>query len=782
MSQDKADATRAVSSLSLAQASSALQHLNAPVEQVIARIDPAVMEPPQFDMAAYKGPVCPVPPGYGPPVAGYLALDRKDVEALEADGKKAILALVYPDDAEKDDIGSIYARPPAVLFNYMRGYYSGSKETNHLATNILSHIIGSIPSGMWGTPEHPAFILQPDGITLSDAPGTPVHIKRREPISIDPRVGRIMPETVPLPDQPPPQEALLVHLANYLRNADAPQVMANLNSATEKSQTGPFRSGVGLLRSEQSVSYALNQISELSSAETRERFWRDFLQAPYAAEETHAAAQLADWLGSMVQSRGILGFGADVPGDAMPPQPDSWDNELIKAIRNLLQQGKASIENADTPIQDGIFRQFMFDQYLRTQEPALFQDMEHEANKGVENNTDASAELERIKTVLTKRLNRPSAKMKAAVEAFLAKEGELAIESGEYFTIRSYYPKLMEFLKEPLNMDELAKRFGDAPLPCFDTKNRKQVESMIGRFKHWPLRNLNVIAFSPDRVQAPSNNAPCKFRLPDLHGLTSVMTPEMTEGVLNGEQHRPDSDIFAIRAHLYAHVAAAALKDYANYNGWAAGWLEGYANPAASQFKNYMGEPLSLMLPDVATADEVAALKQAMWSHLEKEISTSTMKEKPDHVPVRFGCMIETKEACENIKGIAAQCDFISFGTNDLTAALTGLRREDYDGQARWMKEHGYEQLGRSPFEVLVPEVIAVMDKTVAEARAANPAIKIGICGHQISGHDRRSLEAAYRMGVDSISVQNSMASMQRAIFGMAQMAAQDKLAQKIRD
>nr|WP_246273729.1 putative PEP-binding protein [Phytohabitans houttuyneae] len=68
---------------------------------------------------------------------------------------------------------------------------------------------------------------------------------------------------------------------------------------------------------------------------------------------------------------------------------------------------------------------------------------------------------------------------------------------------------------------------------------------------------------------------------------------------------------------------------------------------------------LRVMLPMVESADQVEAARALL----------------PGAVPC--GAMVETAAAVEGIDGIAAAADFLSIGTNDLTASLLGLDRLD---------------------------------------------------------------------------------------------------------
>ncbi|MFZ4763027.1 MAG: putative PEP-binding protein [Alphaproteobacteria bacterium] len=117
----------------------------------------------------------------------------------------------------------------------------------------------------------------------------------------------------------------------------------------------------------------------------------------------------------------------------------------------------------------------------------------------------------------------------------------------------------------------------------------------------------------------------------------------------------------------------------------------------------------------------------------------------------RFGAMIETMEAVENCAEIAAICDVLPIGSNDLTAEITGCARNDVKGVDQWMQEQGI--YGKNPFLSLCAPVIEIMQEIVVTARVVKPAMEITACGYQLSA-DWDSIKACAAMGINNISVQ----------------------------
>lgn len=95
----------------------------------------------------------------------------------------------------------------------------------------------------------------------------------------------------------------------------------------------------------------------------------------------------------------------------------------------------------------------------------------------------------------------------------------------------------------------------------------------------------------------------------------------------------------------------------------------------------------------------------------------------------KIGTMIEIVAGTLNIAEIAAEVEFISFGSNDLTQGTLKVSRDDGKEWLQKLVDTGI--LEHDPFVTLSPEVAAFIKRTVEVARSVNPDIKIGICGEQ---------------------------------------------------
>ncbi len=157
-------------------------------------------------------------------------------------------------------------------------------------------------------------------------------------------------------------------------------------------------------------------------------------------------------------------------------------------------------------------------------------------------------------------------------------------------------------------------------------------------------------------------------------------------------------------------------------------------------------EPVSIevMVPFVSTASEVAFVRERVYSVANNSGLLAT-----NRVKFSFGTMLELPRACLRAGDIAQMVDFISFGTNDLTQTTFGISRDDAPTfLAAYQRKGIYE---RDPFVTIdekgVGELIAI---AIQRGRAANPKLKIGVCGEHAG--DPASLRFFSGLGIDYVS------------------------------
>jgi len=118
-------------------------------------------------------------------------------------------------------------------------------------------------------------------------------------------------------------------------------------------------------------------------------------------------------------------------------------------------------------------------------------------------------------------------------------------------------------------------------------------------------------------------------------------------------------------------------------------------------------------------------------------------------VDYKIGSMIEVPRAALTADEIAPECEFFSFGTNDLTQMSCGFSRDDAGSFLGKYVDNGIYD--RDPFQSLDQEGVGkLMEFCIEKAKAANPSIHIGICGEH--GGDPASVEFCHRLGLNEVS------------------------------
>jgi pyruvate, orthophosphate dikinase len=159
------------------------------------------------------------------------------------------------------------------------------------------------------------------------------------------------------------------------------------------------------------------------------------------------------------------------------------------------------------------------------------------------------------------------------------------------------------------------------------------------------------------------------------------------------------------------------------------------------------GEPpvAEIMIPLIAYDAELAQLRR-----LALETAEKTAAELGTNVECRVGTMIELPRACLVAAEIAADADFFSFGTNDLTQTTIGLSRDDAERELLPLYL-GRGIFARSPFETIDVAGVGSLVRMAADAgRAANPNLTLGICGEH--GGDPASIAFFGSVSLDYVS------------------------------
>ena len=151
-----------------------------------------------------------------------------------------------------------------------------------------------------------------------------------------------------------------------------------------------------------------------------------------------------------------------------------------------------------------------------------------------------------------------------------------------------------------------------------------------------------------------------------------------------------------------------------------------------------------IMIPLVGEVKELKYVKDVVTATADKIIADAGVK-----LTYHVGTMIEIPRAALTADEIAAEADFFSFGTNDLTQMTFGFSRDD---AAKFLDSYYENKIFEfDPFEKLDRIGVGKLVKMAVElGRSARPDIKLGICGEH--GGDPGTVEFCHNIGLDYVS------------------------------
>ena len=137
-------------------------------------------------------------------------------------------------------------------------------------------------------------------------------------------------------------------------------------------------------------------------------------------------------------------------------------------------------------------------------------------------------------------------------------------------------------------------------------------------------------------------------------------------------------------------------------------------------------------------------------------------------LPFTVGTMIEVPRAAITADEIAAEAEFFSFGTNDLTQMCCGFSRDDAGSfLPAYVEKKIYAD---DPFISLdTAGVGKLMRIAVQLGRGARPGLKMGICGEH--GGDPASIRFCHDLGLDYVSCSPFRVPIARLAAAQAELA-----------
>lgn len=151
-----------------------------------------------------------------------------------------------------------------------------------------------------------------------------------------------------------------------------------------------------------------------------------------------------------------------------------------------------------------------------------------------------------------------------------------------------------------------------------------------------------------------------------------------------------------------------------------------------------------IMVPLIGTVKEFKLQADIIHATAKK-----VFEEKGSTTDYLVGTMIEIPRAALTADLIAAEAEFFSFGTNDLTQMTFGYSRDDAGKFLPVYIEKGI--LKNDPFQILDQEGVGQLVKIgVEKGRSVNSALKVGICGEH--GGEPSSVKFCNKVGMNYVS------------------------------
>ena len=151
-----------------------------------------------------------------------------------------------------------------------------------------------------------------------------------------------------------------------------------------------------------------------------------------------------------------------------------------------------------------------------------------------------------------------------------------------------------------------------------------------------------------------------------------------------------------------------------------------------------------IMIPLVGLVKELRDQKAIV-----DRVAAEVMTEQGVRIKYLVGTMIEIPRGAITADQVAAEAQFFSFGTNDLTQLTFGFSRDDVGKFLRIYQDK--KILDRDPFASIdIEGVGSLVRMGVQLGRRTRPDLKLGVCGEH--GGDAASIHFFESVGLDYVS------------------------------
>ncbi len=153
----------------------------------------------------------------------------------------------------------------------------------------------------------------------------------------------------------------------------------------------------------------------------------------------------------------------------------------------------------------------------------------------------------------------------------------------------------------------------------------------------------------------------------------------------------------------------------------------------------------NIMIPLVSHVNELKCIRKIVDT-----VAREVFEKLGQKIDFMYGTMIEVPRAALTADEMAAEAEFFSFGTNDLTQTTFGISRDD--AEAKFLIRYVEEGLlPHNPFQHLDRQGVGqLIEMAVMKGRRVRPDLHVGICGEH--GGDPDSIEFCHLTGLNYVS------------------------------